>query len=385
MPNSEELFGAAWDELSLEHVRSFLADAGEEGLTWEAKGGEFGAHIVRKAVCGFANSERGGVLILGVGGNARTGWVVEGMAIDDEEPEARVGRVLRSGVSPWPEHRVRAFELDGRHVVVVEVEPVAVPPTVTSQGQVYERVSSETLPVKDPVRLAALFARGDAARAAAEANAVKAAQVLVDPEPEMREPVIIAVRESEQAGFGLAISATAYRDDIGAALFSAGFHEAVEAAAVELRGLPHNYPGGFARPFEGVYRQDATFIRGEAPTAAGYPAVLGIGGFWNGTCGAAWISTSTDVSLGSMLEHKVAPAWRHLVALVQRLGGSGPGRLALAVPGSPRLYEGPGDEEALVQRHIELRAPNAAELESVLRELRRAGGWRQDEPGPPAG
>jgi hypothetical protein len=32
-----ELFSVPWSQVELEHVRAFLDDAGEEGVTWEAK------------------------------------------------------------------------------------------------------------------------------------------------------------------------------------------------------------------------------------------------------------------------------------------------------------------------------------------------------------
>jgi hypothetical protein len=69
-----DFFDVSWDDLSLAHVERFLADAGDEGINWEAKaeqpdaGGGAGRRLrvesVRKAVCGFAN-QLGGVLILG--------------------------------------------------------------------------------------------------------------------------------------------------------------------------------------------------------------------------------------------------------------------------------------------------------------------------------
>jgi hypothetical protein len=59
---SEQLFGCPWDQLGLTEIEQFFDEVSEEGLTWEAKGGTFGAHLVRKAACAFANSERGGFL-----------------------------------------------------------------------------------------------------------------------------------------------------------------------------------------------------------------------------------------------------------------------------------------------------------------------------------
>ena len=59
-------FGVAWEDLDLTRLEAFFADADEEPLTWEAKGG--GPDGLRrdqivKAVCGFANSELGGFIV----------------------------------------------------------------------------------------------------------------------------------------------------------------------------------------------------------------------------------------------------------------------------------------------------------------------------------
>ena len=52
------LFGVDWGELELEHVVEFLLEAGEEGLTWEAKGGDRPhPDSILKAGSGFANSD----------------------------------------------------------------------------------------------------------------------------------------------------------------------------------------------------------------------------------------------------------------------------------------------------------------------------------------
>lgn len=72
------LFDVDWSDLQLDDVRSFLADAGDEGVTWEAKAddddkrareagrdpGELGKNTIRRAVCAFAN-QVGGYLIIG--------------------------------------------------------------------------------------------------------------------------------------------------------------------------------------------------------------------------------------------------------------------------------------------------------------------------------
>ena len=72
------IFGPDFGALQLHDVAAFLAEADDESLLWEAKGGEGrpNAGAVRKAVCGFANS-RGGYLILGTD-RAGGAWTITG-------------------------------------------------------------------------------------------------------------------------------------------------------------------------------------------------------------------------------------------------------------------------------------------------------------------
>jgi predicted HTH transcriptional regulator len=110
-------------------VEAFLAEAGDETLLWEAKGGAVkpNAASVRKAVCGFANS-RGGFLILGADGSVQTGRSLVGLPFP-EEPGVWLDSVIRDGLRPVPSFEVRAWQIsDDRAAAVVMVEPTPLPP-----------------------------------------------------------------------------------------------------------------------------------------------------------------------------------------------------------------------------------------------------------------
>ena len=57
------LFDVPWNDVDLEQVREFFANAGEEGVTWEAKAederGQLRPDSIRKAACGLANQVGG--------------------------------------------------------------------------------------------------------------------------------------------------------------------------------------------------------------------------------------------------------------------------------------------------------------------------------------
>jgi predicted HTH transcriptional regulator len=166
-------FGPSWEDLNLDALGAFFMLGEEETLTWECKGGEVGSKNIVRAVCGFANSNRGGYLVLGVsGGPSKGGWVPNGW-VPPTEARVYLGQVIADGVAPQPPFDVQSWALpDGREVSVVQVGRVAVPPAITSSGGVFERLPGQTRQISDPTTLRRLFERGQAASERASLQAV---------------------------------------------------------------------------------------------------------------------------------------------------------------------------------------------------------------------
>lgn len=80
------LFGVAWEQLDASAVEQFLVQAGDEGLTWEAKGGGDRPRpdTIRKSACGFANT-MGGYLIVGAERGGDGTWTLPGVDFRGEE------------------------------------------------------------------------------------------------------------------------------------------------------------------------------------------------------------------------------------------------------------------------------------------------------------
>lgn len=95
------IFGVPWEELRLADVEAFLAAAGGEPLTWEAKGTTLRAEQITKHVCGFANATDGGYLLLRF---ERTsgGWSAAGCAFPGDDPPVWVSSVVRNSLQPRP-------------------------------------------------------------------------------------------------------------------------------------------------------------------------------------------------------------------------------------------------------------------------------------------
>ena len=160
-------FGEVWASLSLGDLETFLATAGEEALTWECKGAKVHPASVLRTAAGFANSELGGYLILGATW-ADGAWILSGADLVPDVT-AWLGSAVNR-LSPRPHHDAKTFTVEGTgaRVVVLAIEPVSAPPCLTPDGGVFDRVVGQTVPVTDPGRLAALFARGDAAEQSVE-------------------------------------------------------------------------------------------------------------------------------------------------------------------------------------------------------------------------
>jgi hypothetical protein len=188
----DSFFGTPWEDLDLQAVESFLTeDAEAEGLTWEAKGadprgGGDRPHrdAVRKHVSAFANSELGGFYILGATRAERNAgpWRLDPLHFGGEEPTTWLSRIIRNGVNPVPLYDVKEWEQNGRHVAVLRLDPVAEPPCMTMSGEVFTRVSGESVPVTDAETLRRLYSLGEER----VERAVRAARYAGEPEWETR-------------------------------------------------------------------------------------------------------------------------------------------------------------------------------------------------------
>jgi hypothetical protein len=394
-----DLFDVPWPELKRAQVEAFLADAGDEGLVWEAKGagddhGPPRAESLRKAACGLAN-QIGGYLIIGAA--RRDGrWKLDGVQMSAEEPKLWIGQILRR-LQPVPRFEVsEAIQLDdGKVALVVKIEPVAIPPCMTPQGRVYERVSGETLPVEDPGILDRLLRRGDHARKRAEQFAGRAAErAIVLPDWQPQRSVSIAI--------GLA-SVGRETDDISSRLFTEPVHDALVKSIWELLGN--------VRPedIDVAQRQDAYTAIAHSPTNTHWDgeSVIGISrtshfiqANWDGSVGAgAWFSDELLID-AIHPDRLIANCWRQAAGIAGRLGGYGPAylRVLIAVAKSgevevqgqeARIAGRPPPEGTLYANLPDLTAmgrlldgteQDDAVTDSLRRELQRAGGIRTDEP-----
>ena len=378
--------------LTVEHLRAFLAEADEEGVTWEAKadgpadkGKGLRPEHVRNGVCALAN-QIGGHFIVGAAVRADAGehvWDLVGVGIKDRDSGLWLDRAIR-GLRPVPRYRHKVFDLaEGRWAAVVEVEPLTQTPCMTSDGQVFERVSSESLRVTDPVRLAALFTRGERARERAETQAARAAQTL---HRAGGQPVGVGVT--------LGLAAASYEDDIGSRLFHSRFRDQLDEAFEQrlFTELSQHRP----HPSQSRHAIRQSYVqRAYGFNSTGKPfseVTWRVRAQWDGGVAISAALTGSILKHGSLFDMVLLPAWRLAADLVGALGGYGDARLHLAIEVRAiaahlgDFYRGlPGSVE--LTRWAEVDEPSGDLIGSVQRELQRAAGlWSlEGEPSPPLG
>jgi hypothetical protein len=379
-------FPVPFSDLSEQHVRAFLAEAEEEGVTWEAKAdgpdgrGRLRPEHVRNSVCALAN-QIGGHFI--VGASKREGrWELVGVA-DRGEPGLWLDRAI-GGLRPLPRYAHRVFPMDdGRWAAVVQVEPLTQTPCMTLDGQVFERVSSESVRVTDPARLAQLFSRGEQARERAEGRAAQAAQM-------------VRRVTGQQLGVSvtLGLAAASYEDDIGSRLFHSRFRGQLDDAFEQrlFRELSHQEPSPpqSSHSIRQNYMQRVYGFNSDSRPFAEVAWV--VRAQWDGAVGVSALLTGSILKVGGLFDMVLLPAWRLAADLVAFLGGYGDARMHLAVEvrsvaaNLGEFYRGlPGSVE--LTRWAEVAVPTDDLIGSVQRELQRAAGlWSfEGVPDPPPG
>lgn len=364
------VFGPAWADLELEHVEAFLEqDAEDEPLLWEAKGTKLDRHEIRKQVCGFANSHEGGYLILGAKRQGER-WALDPLEFP-EEPAPWINKLIRDGgVRPIPDIDTRPFPAgNGRHVAVVRVDRVASPPC-NARGTVYERVSGETIPVRDPQRLADLFARGDQAHRVAEMTAFEAAKSA------FYEAGKDSTYEETHVQFAVGLSCIGRANDIGARLFTSVLEERATAGARDLVAS-----GPFSPMVDPQWGQTRLVARSQSGGFADRAAI--VMAKWDGSV-AVYDRIATEYTVvESLVDHRVSLAWEIARDLQGLLGGFGDSYLALLVMPAPiraQATDSSSGQWVRVTRGPTGIDPTRAQLASIRRELERAAGARTYEP-----
>jgi hypothetical protein len=249
---------------------------------------------------------------------------------------------------------------------------------------VYERVSGRTIPVSEPLRLAALFERGDQARATGQTKARRAAL-----------GALVRGRDHDKnrdlfIQFGVGLAAAGYLPDISSRLFTEPFERT--AIFIVENVLSHG-----PVPADGIYisrdvTQDARTITTFAPDMVlGQSWSLRVS--WDGAVSIFWTQPVVQAYVQSVVDGPLRSAWDAAEQLLLMLAPQGSRHLGVAVAGGelfpPNTIaatpSGVGPQPVLAQRGPLAAGVADDVLASIARELRRAASDMAYEPAPPPG
>jgi hypothetical protein len=235
-----------------------------------------------------------------------------------------------------------------------------------TNGTVFERVPGKTMTVRDPLRLAALFARGDNARREAELRANRAA---------------LALHESNWDGYGtkakivhstVAVGPTGRAGNVTRLLFRHEFAEHLSACIIAALGK-----GDISRA-EILWSQSALTCR--FTTTGGHSKMVARVS-WDGTAAVHLELDPAFVSVDSLGQDWVTPAWRLADELVSHLGGYGDFFLVMLFYGGPfRPYAPRPKHPVRVQRGPFAPGVGIDDAADVEREIVRTLGKAAPEP-----
>ena len=138
-----------WDLLCTDDIKNFLFGDGEENFFFEFKADQETTSKLAKEISAFANTY-GGYLFLGVNDDKTISGCLEWN-------EQRIHSTIHDSISPTPIFDVKKFEIDGKVIYIIKIEEGKNPPYVTNKGQIFERLSSGSFPIKESSRLNLLY------------------------------------------------------------------------------------------------------------------------------------------------------------------------------------------------------------------------------------
>lgn len=139
-----------WAELAESDIVEFLSSPEtEESFFFEFKDDRVNSKKVAEEISALANTY-GGYIFLGVSDDKK----IEGCTAWNEQ---RIQTTIHDSITPTPSFDVKKFVCENQIVFVIRIDEGAEPPYITSQGKIYERLSSGSCVVKDSARLTQMY------------------------------------------------------------------------------------------------------------------------------------------------------------------------------------------------------------------------------------
>lgn len=140
----------SWDKLRFSDISKILASDDDESFFIEFKADKESTKGFIKEVSAFANTY-GGYIFLGINDDKTIGGCIQWN-------EQKIHNTIYNGITPIPSFAVKKFKSNGLVIYVIKIDEGRTPPYITtSNGKIYERVSSGSMPINESVKLMHLY------------------------------------------------------------------------------------------------------------------------------------------------------------------------------------------------------------------------------------
>lgn len=142
--------GTEWTKLVPADIQSVISEQDfDESFYFEFKDDKVSNKKVMEEVSAFANTF-GGYIFLGVSDQKQ----IEGCSTWNEQ---RIHTTIHDSITPTPSFDVKRFTIGTDIVYVIRIDEGAEPPYITSNGKIYERLSSGSFVIKDSSKLSQIY------------------------------------------------------------------------------------------------------------------------------------------------------------------------------------------------------------------------------------
>ena len=142
--------GKEWNSLGSVDIQAVIAEQDfDESFYFEFKDDRVTTKKLTEEISAFANTY-GGYIFIGVSDDKK----IEGCTAWNEQ---RIHTTIHDSITPTPSFDIKKFVCDTKTVFVIKVDEGAEPPYITSNGKIYERLSSGSFTIKDSIRLSQIY------------------------------------------------------------------------------------------------------------------------------------------------------------------------------------------------------------------------------------
>lgn len=138
-----------WNQLLSSDIEELLTSDISENFFFEFKADDETPAKLIKEISAFTNTY-GGYILLGVNNDKTIGGC-------QKWTEQCIHSTIYDSMTPIPNFDVKEFKIQDSLVLVIKIEEGAMPPYVTNRGEIYERVSSGSFPIRDSSKLTQLY------------------------------------------------------------------------------------------------------------------------------------------------------------------------------------------------------------------------------------